>query len=344
MQSSVFSPAFAVWNQREILQQKRDRLQALFQAVQDPESLTLPQWVHLYTAVLEFKPDLVLELGRNVGNSTCAFTEAANQIGDCRVVSLCRSTNWQEFTQAQVSQVVPVEWFQPLDARVADILQVDAKALLGNSQRILVLWDAHGFDVAEYVLGSLMPLLRNRQHLVLVHDITDLRYHPGQESYRDKPLWRAGNDDVYTDHTVRVVLGYLSSAVEQAIALVDFTSRNHLPLHSADESFYTELSQAQNNALRDLLGDEVFSRNAHWFWFSLNETSESQIMHFPKFTVPDFDDQSNRLLLTSLGNAEQLQAEVALLKGLIFAMESSKFWKIRLFWLKLKKLLGLNQA
>ncbi|MBM0742905.1 hypothetical protein JOY44_15035 [Phormidium sp. CLA17] len=344
MQSSLFSPAFAVWNQRQVLQQKRDRLQALFHAVNDPDSLTLSQWVHLYAAVLEFKPDLVLELGRNVGNSTCAFTEAANQIGECRVVSLCRSTNWQESTQARVSQIVPAEWFQPLDARVADILQVEAKALLGNSQRVLVLWDAHGFDVAEYMLGSLMPLLKDRQHIVLVHDITDLRYHAGQESYGDKPLWRAGNDDVYSDHTVRVVLGHLSSAVEQAIALVDFTSRNHLPLHSADESFYSELSQEQNNVLRDLLGDELFSRNAHWFWFSLNETNESALIHFPKFTSPELDRHLNKPASSSHLNTDQLNAEVALLKSTIAGMESSKFWKIRLLWLKLKKLLGIHQT
>lgn len=344
MQSPLFSPAFAVWNQRQVLQQKRDRLQSLFHAVNDPESLALPQWVHLYAAVLEFKPDLVLELGRNVGNSTCAFTEAANQIGNCRVVSLCRSLNWQESTRSRVSQVVPPEWFQPLDARVADILQIEAKALLGNSQRILVLWDAHGFDVAEYVLGSLLPLLKNRQHLVLVHDITDLRYHAGQESYGDKPLWRAGNDDVYSDHSVRVVLGHLSSAVEQAIALVDFTSRNHLPLHSADESFYTELSHDQDNVLRDLLGEELFSRNAHWFWFSLNETSESAPIHFPKFTSPNFDGHLNKPSSNYHLNTEQLRAEIELLNSTIAGMESSKFWKIRLLWLKLKKRLGMNQA
>ncbi|MEX0268805.1 hypothetical protein AB3R30_06675 [Leptolyngbyaceae cyanobacterium UHCC 1019] len=343
MQSSPFSPAFAVWNQRQVLQQRRDRLQALFHAVDDPDSLALAQWVHLYAAVLEFKPDLVLELGRNLGNSTCAFTEAANQIGNCRVVSLCRSTNWQESTRSRVSQVVPVEWFQLLDARVADILQVEAKALLGNSQRILVLWDAHGFDVAEYMLGSLMPLLKNREHVVLVHDITDLRYHAGQESYGDKPLWRAGNDDIYSDHTVRVVLGHLSSAVEQAIALVDFTSRNHLPLHSADESFYTELSHEQNNALVDLLGDQLFSRNGHWFWFSLNETNESALVHFPKFTSPDFDEQLNSSSSSRL-NTEQLHAEVKLLKSTIAGMESSKFWKIRLLWLKLKNLLGMDSV
>ena len=172
--------------------------------------------------------------------------------------------------------------------------------------------------------------------------LTDLRYDAGQEGYGDKPLWRAGNDDVFSDHTVRVVLGHLSSAVEQAIALVDFTSRNHLPLHSADESFYTELSHEQNNVLRDLLGDELFSRNGHWFWFSLNETNESTLVYFPKFTLPDLDAQASRSSFNRHLNTEQLHAEVAMLKSMITGMESSKFWKIRLFWLKLKTLLGLN--
>jgi hypothetical protein len=333
MQSSLFSPAFAVWNQRHAIQQLRNRLLELFNAVADPESLSLPQWVHLVAAVLEFKPDLVLELGRNVGNSTCAFTEAANQIGNCRVVSLCRAEIWQKTTQQQVRQIVPDVWFDPLDAQVVDILYADTKAILADSQRVCVLWDAHGFDVADYVLGSLMPLLRSRQHIVLVHDISDLRYSAGQEGYRGKSLWRFGNDNVYTDHQVKVVLGHLSSSVEQTIALVDFASRNHLSIHSADESFYTELNQEQTAELAQQLGEEFFSCNGHWVWFSLNEKEKTSTIHFPAFTLPNPKEIESEVGL------ELLQAEVMRLKNTITAMESSKFWKLRSGWLSLKNTL-----
>ncbi len=332
MESIVFSPATAVWNQRLAIQANRDRLQQLFTAVNDPESLSLPQWIHLYAAVLEFKPDLVLELGRHIGNSTAVFTEAANQIGQCQVISLCRTTNWQEATQQQVSQIVSPEWFNPLEARIGDILQTDTEALLANHQRVLVLWDAHGFDVAEYVLGSLMPLLQQRQHIVLVHDISDLRYCAGQEDYAGKPLWRSGSDDSYTDHNVRVVLGPFSSAVEQAIALIDFASRNHLILHSADESFYTELNPDQAQALQTELGDQMFSRNGHWVWFSLNEKEAQAPVYFPKFV-----SAANSKSAQPPPEVEQLQAEVTRLRNEIEAMQSSKFWKLRQAWFQLKQ-------
>lgn len=336
MESPIFSPAMAVWNQRLAIRENRDRLQQLFIAVNDPDSLSLPQWIHLYAAVLEFQPDLVLELGRHIGNSTAVFTEAANQLRQCRVVSLCRTTNWQDTTQPQVSQIVAPEWFDRLEARVGDILQTDAEALLANHQRVLVLWDAHGFDVAEYVLGSLMPLLQQRQHIVLVHDISDLRYCAGQEDYAGKPLWRSGSDDAYTDHEVRVVLGPFSSAVEQAIALIDFTSRNHLRLHSADESFYTELNPDQVQELQAELGEAAFSQNGHWVWFSLNEKEPQAPIYFPKFAPAD---QSSSALQSP--ETEQLQAEVTRLRNEIEAMQSSKFWKLRQAWFKVKQKLPL---
>jgi hypothetical protein len=78
-------------------------------------------------------------------------------------------------------------------------------------------------------------------------------------------------------------IGYINSAVEEAIAIVDFTSRNELPLHSADHDLYTQIAsdESKSSELREMLGNQLFSLNAHWFWFSLNEGSEPYT--FPKF-------------------------------------------------------------
>jgi hypothetical protein len=79
-------------------------------------------------------------------------------------------------------------------------------------------------------------------------------------------------------------LGHIDTAVEQAIAAVDFTTRNGVELHSADHSLRTELDAAQREVLTRELGPELFSLEASWFWFSLNESAGPHT--FPAFVAP----------------------------------------------------------
>ncbi len=65
-------------------------------------------------------------------------------------------------------------------------------------------------------------------------------------------------------------LGIIDSAVEQSIAALDFTTRNHLTFDSADHSFHTMLSGPEQSEMRKTLG-ELFDTQGHWFYFSLNE-------------------------------------------------------------------------
>ena len=342
------TPASAIWNNRQKILESRDRILSLLKAVDEPSHLSLHQWVQLLAFTLEFQPDLILELGRHKGNSTCVFTQAANHLQSCRVISLCRSPYWEEITQHHIAQVVPPEWFQPLEAKQIDILTTDVEALLEGSQRVVLFWDAHGYDIAEFVLGYVMPLLRSRQHIVIMHDISDMRYCSGQEDYNGQPLWRQGNDNGAGDHNVRLVLGNLNSAVEQVISIVDFTSRNKLTLHSADESFHTQLNEHQLNELQQQLGDELFSKNGHWFWFSLNEKAEQETIYFPKFIPSSKPDSSTEPALESpplptQTELEHLRTQTEYLQGVIRAMESSKFWKLRTAWFKLKRTMGLGK-
>src|SRR5438552_17041740 len=65
-----FSPAQALWNQRERLAQMAAGIKELQAAVESPGEFSLYQWTQLTALVLEFKPDLVITLGRSIGNST----------------------------------------------------------------------------------------------------------------------------------------------------------------------------------------------------------------------------------------------------------------------------------
>ncbi|UBF24115.1 class I SAM-dependent methyltransferase [Kovacikia minuta CCNUW1] len=359
------TPAQAIWNQRDQVLKSSDRLRDLCEAVDWQNDLSLSQWTQWFTLALEFQPDLIIELGRGRGNSTCLFTEAANQLGNCRVVSFCLSTDWDELTKPRVAQIVPDSWFDCLEARIGDLLATDVPALLGTSQRILLLWDAHGYEIADFVLGAVLPLLKDRVHLVVMHDISDTRYAGTERAYRENRLWRGNNDG-----SIRLVLGHLNSAVEQAVAIVDFTSRNHLTLHSSDHSLHTELTPTQTQELQQQLG-EFFSICGHWFYFSLNEKPDEEPIYFPAFSYEAIlQDQANRQtfktelqscqqqleqtqsqfqqlkteLEQSQNQLKQAEAGLSHAQAIIAAMESSKFWQLRKQWFQLKKAIGLSSS
>ncbi len=311
------TPALAVWNNRETIAASRSRLQALHQAVDWANDLDLYQWTQWFAIALEFQPDLIVELGRGMGNSTCVFTEAANQLGNCRVVSLCLSSDWDEVVKPRVAQVVPESWFEKLETRMEEILTTDVKALIGDSQRVLVLWDAHGFDMAEFVLGGLMPALEHRQNFVIMHDISDGRYAPINPDYQGKRLWRGTREGFNREGHSRLYLNYLDTAVEQTVAIVDFTSRNGLTLESADHSLRTELSPEQVSELQTYLGSPFFRLDGHWFYFSLNKKLTGEKVHFPSFQSELVLQERNvpKEVGRLQGEVGRLQGEVDRLQG-----------------------------
>jgi hypothetical protein len=262
-----FRPAEAYWNSRDVLAKSRQKILKLIAAVGRDYDLRPFQWAQLMATAMEFSPDLILELGRGYGNSTAAFTEAAHLMGSRpRIQSVCLSSDWDNHIAKAIGNVVGKDWFTPLTAVTGNILDYDYAAAFRGAQRVLVFWDAHGFDIAECVFGTILPILADRPHLVIMHDLSDARYGgPNDSTYGGQRIWRGNNWS-----GPRVRLGNIDSAVEQSIAAVDFTSRNNLTLDSADHSFHTELSIAQVREMEATLG-ELFSPSAHWFYFTLNE-------------------------------------------------------------------------
>jgi len=244
--------ASAYWNQREVLAASRERLEVLIRTIDSPTDLFPAQWTQLLALALELRPDLILELGRGYGNSTCMFLEAANRLPHCRIVSLCLSADWQETTLPKLARHVSASWLQPLQAYQGDILSADWDALLGDAARVLILWDAHGFDVAEAVLGGLLPLLEDRVNMVVLHDVADARYLPRQQrAYGGLGLWRGG-----TSSTRPLFLGHIVARFEEPVALLDFASRNSLEIHSADHSLHMDIGEDQEKVrvMEALLG------------------------------------------------------------------------------------------
>jgi len=270
MAEGILSPAQALFKNRALISNDKSEIERLIRCVGRPGDLWPYQWVQLITFVYEFRPDFILELGRGYGNSTCAFNEVCQLMKPdfCEVLSLCISKDWDVQTLPNLKKDIPDDWFRTLTTLKANILTFDFKAVLRDKKRVVVFWDAHGFEVAEVVLGYIMPQLREKNHLIIMHDLSDTRY--AAESvryYGECGLWKGKNDW----SGPKVQIGHIQSSVEQSIAAIDFCSRNRLDLHSSDESYHTEFTGPQWDELRTILGDEYVSKNGHWFWFTLKE-------------------------------------------------------------------------
>ena len=195
----MFDVARHYYEQRHRIHEDAAVLRALIGAVGWPNDLTPAQWTQWYSLVLGFAPDLIIELGRGYGNSTALFAQAAWRLrrmkaawrlGRMKIVSLCLTGEWASIAAPRIAKLVDPAWFASVDARRTDILSADYGEIIANHQRVLVLWDAHGFEIAELVLGDILPRLADRQHLLLLHDISDNRYASVQRSYGGQPLWK----------------------------------------------------------------------------------------------------------------------------------------------------------
>jgi hypothetical protein len=267
--------ADAIWRQRHTLSSARTGTRALHDALRaymppgHPGDLPFHEWGQLVAAAVEFAPDLIIEVGRGYGNSTLSFTQAANLLAPwgCRVISVCLHP-WQD-AYAAVLPAATEEFFAPLLVLHGDVRDLDFAQVVLGATRVLVFWDAHGYDVAACVLGRLMPLLANREHLVLMHDIGDARYEEAN-SYNGQGIWKG--EEIWPGPTVR--LGHVHATVQQAVSIVDFTSRNRIALRSVTHSLHSRFDARpqEGRELTSLLGD-FFDLRSGIAWFTLNEAA-----------------------------------------------------------------------
>ncbi|GMU39603.1 MAG: hypothetical protein AMXMBFR23_04690 [Chloroflexota bacterium] len=286
----------AYWNHRHALAERAPRLRALARTIDSETSLNLPQWGQLTALMLEYQPDLVIELGRAKGNSTSAFADVAVTSG-ARILSICRTKMWAESVK-RLEPLTDAAWHSHLDIRRGNITGFPFAREVGDAKRVLVFWDAHGMQVAGAVLGSLLPAIADREHVVMMHDISDTRYDgPGRVPYNGRPLW-----DGTISSPDKFRIGYLESSVSQTIGILDFCTRNRMPLHSADHSIH-EAIEAPGRAeeMRALIGD-LYSPRAHWSWFTAAEAQASPVSYpSPHFARPSPKARLKRVARAVLG-------------------------------------------
>ena len=277
--ANQFSVAQAIWDNRERLREVLPELRAVRTALEDatggPRDFVQQQWLQLISVVFAFKPDLIIELGRGYGNSTCSLAIAAKMLRPqpCRILSLCLASSFRDVSRPYLdAHHGDAALFAPLEALNCDISTYDFAADVAAAKRVFVFWDAHGYDLAMGILSRLFPLLQDKPHLSIVHDMADL-------SYMDQELRRYGTDNGWLRHRSappKYILGDVGAQFEEGIALVDFLGRNRVPFRSAESSYFTGLTDSQADELTELFGTD-FSRFGFWYSFSLNERGEAPL-------------------------------------------------------------------
>lgn len=266
------TPAETYFRQRHAVAKSSARLLALRDAIADPVNLSSFQWAQWFAYVRDYRPDLVLELGRRKGNSTAAITQALRENGHGKLVSFDLGKLW-EGSRKLLRPLVEPDWFEPIEARIQDLCDADFEPILEGSNRVLVLWDAHGFAVAEVVLATIMPLLQDREHVVIMHDVSDQRYCGSPREYGMAGIWQGREwAELYGHSDCRLQLGWINTVVDQPIVALDFLGRNRTELESADHSYHREIAADPERAeeMARVLEERDLSMVADWAWFTLN--------------------------------------------------------------------------
>lgn len=282
MKKSLLSDAgSALWHQRAAVKTRKTKLTNFAKVINHQLDFSLAEYAQLFALTLEFQPTLIIELGRGWGNSTAVLTEAANKLPMVRkVISVCLSDNWQKSTVKKISPFVEKDWFAKLDMQKGNILESSFHKLIKPSDRVLLFWDAHGWDVAHFVLGDVFPRLSNNDNLVIIHDIKNLSYNQKIKNYSKYGIWKEYPGDNIHDYPYYIINGK-ASFFEELLVVNDFTERNDLTLRSVEEEINRKIYKQpyRQNEIRKLLGKDFSAHTSSLYWLTL--PSNQKTWHFP---------------------------------------------------------------
>jgi hypothetical protein len=235
-----------------------DSIKARLEAVDRPTDFTFAQgaWLASRAAGME----LAIDLGTGLGNSASILSLVCPEVHTFDL-----EPRWKDAAAKLAAIGASVA---NVEAHVGDLAAFDFAPLLSRARSVFLFWDAHGFDIAETVLGRIMPLIADKPHLVACHDISDVRF-AGDDAYQSKRLWR-GMTAYYENpgEFAYAHLGWFCAIVDQIIPILDFCSRNKMELRSVDFEF----RQRPNAALSALLPS--MAQHFDMAYFSMNETDK----------------------------------------------------------------------
>ena len=82
----------------------------------------------------------------------------------------------------QMARAVPAEWFKPLKTYMPNILDFDYESLFAGANAV-VFGTLTATTWRSAAPGGILPLLKDREHLVIMHDISDAVSRAGNAEY-----------------------------------------------------------------------------------------------------------------------------------------------------------------
>lgn len=210
--------------------------------------------------VKEFSPDCVMQFGRWTGEYTAALIAGMrhSEKATCSsFISFCRSAQGDsEAVCGKIWDNWGVEFFNKSRIIVGLPEKHELEQALDGSQRVLVFWNEPSEKAGDIILGQLLPLIRGKEHTIIVHGVSDGRFSTAP-SYEERPAMLA--------------LGEVWSERKDLPRIVDFCIRNKIPILSPQRAFHNELESqvALIKEIKESLGS-LFSTIAGWHWFTLN--------------------------------------------------------------------------
>jgi predicted O-methyltransferase YrrM len=234
-----------------------------------PDFLSRLQGYALAAVADHLNADVILDLGSGPGNSAAVFSAA-------RPNASIHSFDLEDLWPKTRESLEPLGIGANVLFHLGDMTQVDFAPLVRDATSVLVFWDAHGYSVADHVLGHIMPLVADKRHLVVCHDMSHKKF--ASRGYEGKPLWRGMNSfGHWPGETAFVTIGWTVSAVDQVVPIIDFCNRNDIEFRSFDGDIHVSATQEQRSRLAEQLDMQPLPA-VHMGYFTMGETS---VRYFP---------------------------------------------------------------
>jgi hypothetical protein len=175
--------------------------------------------------------------------------------------SFCGSTVWNSGTAYEsVLSNFGSSWLSRANFVERLPTEPELKNIAHSAKRVLVLWNDPSQESGDIILSGLTPLIRNKDHAVILHGISDGRF--------------GTMPDYHGDGARMLALGDVWSWRMDLPRIVDFITRNKLQLLSPQRAFKSNIETDIHlfTELENSLGP-LFSLSAGWHWFTLNENT-----------------------------------------------------------------------